>query len=57
MKPDKDVVWLISPDALATYTDDGGSSARYPQGHLLQPKYYRQSNMARHGNEPIGNYS
>ena len=23
MKPDKDVVWLISPDALATYTEDG----------------------------------
>ncbi len=23
MKPDKDVVWLISPDALATYTQDG----------------------------------
>jgi len=22
-KPDKDVVWLISPDALATYTEDG----------------------------------
>ena len=32
MKPDKDVVWLISPDALGTYTDDGAVVLDIPKG-------------------------
>ena len=32
MKPDKDVVWLISADALATYTDDGAVVLDIPKG-------------------------
>jgi len=32
VKPDKDVVWLISADALATYTDDGAVVLDIPKG-------------------------
>src|SRR2546430_2954819 len=32
VKPDKDVVWLISPDALAMYTDDGAVVLDIPKG-------------------------
>jgi len=32
VKPDKDVVWLISPDALATYTQDGAVVLAVPKG-------------------------
>jgi len=32
VKPDKDGVWLISPDALATYTDDAAVVLDIPKG-------------------------
>ena len=32
VKPDKDVVWLISPDVLATYTQDGAVVLAVPKG-------------------------
>jgi len=32
VKPDKDGVWLISPDALATYTQDGAVVLAVPKG-------------------------
>src|SRR5258708_16084586 len=32
VKADKDVVWLISPDALATYTQDGAVVLAIPRG-------------------------